>query len=100
MSTVTISKEMYLHAKQDGTRLLHDMDMGISSPDYWGVSIGKVACTITYEDISGVDPRAVLVSKLEEQITETRAECEQKVNHLLDRISKLQCLEYHPHAEG
>ncbi|MFD3300280.1 hypothetical protein [Aquipseudomonas alcaligenes] len=95
MSTVTAKQELYLHVQADGSRMLRDCDMSAHA-DYFGVSIGKVACTITYEDIHDVDPRAVLIGKLEEQITETRAKCEREVNHLLDQISKLQCLEYQP----
>lgn len=98
MSTVTATKEMYLHVKADGTRHLHDTDLSQYS-DHFGVSIGAVACSITYEDIPDVDPRSVLIGKLEEQITEKRAECQREVNHLLDQISKLQCLEYQPEAK-
>lgn len=99
MSTVTVQQDLYLHVKSDGTRRLDNQDMSKYS-EHFGVAIGKVACTITYEDIPGVDPRAVLAGKLEEQITEARAECERKVNHLLDQISRLQCLEYQPDAAG
>ena len=93
MSTVTTEKEMFLHVKADGSRHLHDGDMSKYS-EYWGVAIGKVVCSITYEDIPDVDPRAVLINKLEEQIAKERADSQRKVNHLLDQISKLQCLEY------
>ena len=95
MNTVTAEKEMYLHVKADGTRHLHDTDMSHYS-EYFGVAIGAVTCSITYQDISDVDPRAVLIGKLEDQITNKRATCEREVNHLLDQISKLQCLEYQP----
>lgn len=95
MSTVTTEREMYLHVKADGTRQLHDTDMS-KYRDLFGVSIGIVACSITYEDIPGVDPRAVPIGKLEDEITEKRAECQREVNRLLDQITKLQCLEYQP----
>ena len=99
MSTVNTEKEMFLHVKADGSRHLNDSDMSKYS-EYWGVAIGKVVCSITYEDIPDVDPRAVLIGKLEEQITEKRAACEHEVNRLLDQISKLQCLEYQPSGEA
>lgn len=97
MSTVKTEKEMYLHVKADGTRKLHDTDLSEWSESF-GVSIGKVLCSITYEDVPDVDPRAALIGKLEQQITKERAESQRKVNHLLDQISKLQCLEYQPEA--
>ena len=99
MSTVTTEQDLYLHIKADGSRHLRDCDMSEYSESF-GVCIGKVACAIAYEDISDVDPRVVLAGKLEQKIADTRAKCEREVNHLLDQISKLQCLEYHPHAEG
>lgn len=99
MSTVTTDKEMYLHVKADGTRHLHDTDMSQYS-EHFGVAIGSVTCSITYQEIPDVDPRAVLIGKLEEQITNKRAVCEREVNHLLDQISKLQCLEYQPEAQS
>lgn len=99
MSTVTIEKEMFLHIQKDGTRCLHEGDMGKHSR-YFGVSVGKVVCTITYEDIPNVDPRSVLIGKLEDEITEKRSECQREVNRLLDQISKLQCLEYQPEAQS
>lgn len=99
MSAVTIEKEMYLHVKADGARALHDTDMSKYS-EHFGVSIGMVICSITYEEIPGVDPRAVLIGKLEEEITEKRADCQREVNRLLDQISKLQCLEYQSEAQS
>lgn len=95
MSTVTTQQDMYLHIKADGTRHLRDCDMSEYAESF-GVCIGKVACSITYEDIEGADPRGVLIGKLEEQIAKERADSQRKVNHLLDQISKLQCLEYQP----
>lgn len=99
MSTVTAEKEMFLHAKADGSRALYDCDLSEWSESF-GVCVGKVACTITYEDIEDADPRAALISKLEEQISKERADSQRKVNLLLDQISKLQCLEYQPNAAG
>lgn len=98
MSTVTTEQAMFLHVKADGSRKLYDTDLS-EWPESFGVAIGKVACTITYEDMPDVDPRAVLIGKLEEQITKERAESQRKVNHLLDQISKLQCLEYQAEAQ-
>ncbi|MDV5862029.1 hypothetical protein QM298_14190 [Pseudomonas mendocina] len=95
MNTVTTEKEMFLHIKADGSRALYDCDLSEWSENF-GVAIGKVVCSITYEDIEGADPRGVLIGKLEEQIAKERADSQRKVNHLLDQISKLQCLEYQP----
>lgn len=99
MSTITVQQDLYLHVKADGTRHLRDCDMS-EYADSFGVCIGKVDSSITYEDITDVDPRAVLIGKLEEQITNKRAVCEREVNQLLDQISKLQCLEYQPEAQS
>lgn len=99
MRTVTAAQELYLHVKADGSRVLRDCDMSAHA-DHFGVSIGKVACAITYEDIHDVDPRAALIGKLEEQIAEARARCVHEVNLLLDQISKLQCLEFQPGGEA
>lgn len=99
MSAVTAEKTMYLHVKADGSRHLHDTDMSQYS-EHFGVSIGSVVCLINYEDIPDVDPRSVLIEKLEAKITEKRADCEREVNHLLDQISKLQCLEYQPEIQS
>lgn len=93
MSTVTVEKEMFLHVMADGTRVLRDMDMSEWAGTF-GVSVGKVACSITYPDIENADPRAVLIGKFEEQITKERAESQRRVDHLRDQISRLQCLEF------
>ena len=99
MSTVTVEKEMHLHVKADGSRHLHNTDLSQWSENF-GVAIGKVACTITYEDIEDADPRAALISKLEDQIAKERSGSLCKVNLLLDQISKLQCLEFQPGGEA
>lgn len=99
MSTVTVEKEMHLHVKADGSRHLHDTDLSEWSESF-GVAIGKVACTITYEEIPDVDPRTVLIGKLEERIAKERTDSQRKVNLLLDQISKLQCLEFQPGGEA
>lgn len=97
MSTVTVQKEMFLHVMADGSRVLRDYDMSEHANSF-GVSVGKVSCSITYADIENADPRAVLIGKFEEQITKERAESQQRVNHLLDQIRKLQCIEFKTEA--
>ena len=65
---------------------------------WYGACLGVREVEVEVEPFD-VDPVAAMVSGLENQIEQERAESRRKVNHLLDQISKLQCLEYQPGAQ-
>lgn len=66
-------------------------------------TIGEYACLGPVElsvDVPQVDPVAKMISSLERQIEAERADSQQRINILLDRLSKLQCLEHKPEGEA
>jgi hypothetical protein len=95
MSTVSVEMEIYLHVQADGTRELLSSDM--SKYEFCGACLGKVTLVGTYEDIDK-DPREAMTENLEAQLEQERADSQVRQNILLDRISKLKCLEYAPEA--
>jgi len=58
---------------------------------YDAVLIGTQEVEVEYVD---VDIRAAQISKLEEAVQKERAESQSRVNLLLERISKLQCISF------
>lgn len=85
----------YVHARPaDNGEMAYSLfpfDMSGSSAGY--ACLGQVEVSFDKPD---VDPAAAMIASLEQQIAFERAESQRKVNHLLDRISRLQCLEYKP----
>lgn len=55
--------------------------------------LGQVDVTF---GVPGVDPTLAMIDALEREVDKERSESAKKVNLLLDRISKLKCLECQP----
>lgn len=96
MTKKSVTLEMYLHRKPDGSEKLapHDFTEGGKS-EYWlneyGACMGKVVVTGEYEDIEG-DPVEKLIEGLEASIERERADSQVRVGLMLDRINQLKCI--------
>lgn len=92
---VTLTQYLHMSHGIDGTPRfdLYSCDISANS------SFGDCAClglVTVVVDVPQVDPVAKMIDSLEQQVERERADSQMRVNALLDRISKLQCLEYKP----
>ncbi len=72
----------------------HSETYGSRAPDY--VLLGTQEVEV---DVPDVDTTQIQIDTLNEQIKTERAESQNRVNVLLDRISKLQCIAHDGSAE-
>ncbi len=82
--------KLYVHQLPGKAPTVEITDM--TKYGWYGVCLGVVVEGEPFD----VDPVAAMVSALEDRIEQERNESRQRVNLLLDQISKLQCLEYQP----
>ncbi len=82
--------KLYVHQLPGKAPTVEITDM--TKYGWYGVCLGVEVEVEPFD----VDPVAAMVSALEDRIVQERNESQQRVNLLLDQISKLQCLEYQP----
>ena len=91
----------FLHVKPDfdGSPVFRLFTCDMSGADgFIGYAcLGPVELVV---DVPQIDPRAAMIAGLEQQIELERANSQLRVNALLDRLGKLQCLEYQPEGEA
>ena len=89
--------KLYVHQLPDKAPTVEVADM--TRHGWYGACLGVREVEVEVEPFD-VDPVAALVSALEDRIEQERADSQQRINVLLDQISRLQCLEYRPDAAG
>ena len=87
--------KLYVHQLPGKAPTVEVTDM--TEYGWYGACLGVREVEVEIEPFD-IDPVTAMVSALEDQIEQERAESQRKVNHLLGQISKLQCLEYQPGA--
>lgn len=71
-------------------------DMSIYS-DHYGPLLGTQEVEVEWQEIDR-DPVDAMIGSLEAQVQKERADSQVRVNGLLEKIGKLQCLEYQTSA--
>lgn len=90
-----ITMTQFLHVMQgyDGLPRFTLFTSDVSADIAGYACLGQVEFAV---DVPQVDHVAKMIDSLGRKIEEERAESQQRINALLDRISKLQCLEHKP----
>ena len=84
--------KLYIHQLPGGPQEALTCNMSEYSAT-WGALLGTVDVEVEWKEIDR-DPREALIESLESQVEKERADSQVRVNHLLDQISKLKCLEH------
>jgi len=87
----------YIHQIPGQQQVARACDMS-EWPNLYGVLLGTQEIEIEFDEIDK-DPIAAMVENLEAQVDRERADSQVRVNGLLDKISKLKCLEHNTGLE-
>lgn len=96
---ITMKQFLHVQERSDGNpsfMLFFSDYTGRPGFEDWAC-LGLVEFTV---DVPHIDPIAKLIEGLERQIEAERVGSQQRINILLDRLSKLQCLEHKPEGEA
>lgn len=92
--------ELFIHQKPGEPQKALTCDMSEYAEKSWGhgVLLGVREVEVEFEPFD-IDPTQALIASYEAQVVKERADSQVRVNLLLDKISKLKCIEHKPESE-